>query len=358
MVTHHVVVCAFALLLSTAIVFAHSPGQEYTYLNMFLRTDSSALAHLSDEHVSTSALASSRINAPFQTRARELRGRRLLHEQHESDEQEEQEEHEEHEEKEPQEDPQDGTDGGGDTGDADDETVELPGKSVRAVEPDDEAMEMEGEKKKAAHQNEVKHSDFQGISQEKDGEDLKRLSKMLMKVIKKYNIKSMADVPCRAHSTWMPTFLRHIAEDNPKFKYYCVDTNRAVLKAMRKRVTANIEADFVLRKFWKGKVPQADLLFSWSGLDNMKTVNVQSYLQHVGTERRHKLMLIGSHSGSLVRSSEGEKIARFSAGGSPINVREEPFLLKRPMRIISDLSKDGNDKQLYIYKPAEMSANW
>lgn len=187
------------------------------------------------------------------------------------------------------------------------------------------------------------------------GEDVQRLMIMLRKIVTQYDIQSMADVPCRAHAHWMAEWLEQIAEHNENFKYYCIDTNDIILKAVKERVGMTVDSKFVLRRFWKVGLPRVDMVFSWAGLDNMKHENVLRYIHKLSkTGRKHKLILLGSHSGSLLESANSEKIAAFTAGGTPINLRRRPFYMSKPMRIIDELSKDGNDKQLYIYRPWNM----
>lgn len=194
----------------------------------------------------------------------------------------------------------------------------------------------------------------------RNGEDIQRLSSMLMKLLKQYKITSLADVPCRAHSHWMPIFLKHVAKRRKEaFRYYCVDTNREVLRTIKKRVGRSVSAKFVLSKFWRESLPKADVVFSWGGLDNMREENVVRYIQKLANSGgRHQLIMIGSHSGKLEKEGSTDAIARYTLGGRPINLRREPFGLKRPMRIVGALSKGGNDKQLYIYKPHEMMPDW
>lgn len=192
----------------------------------------------------------------------------------------------------------------------------------------------------------------------RNGENIQRLSMMLMKIIKQYDVNSLVDVPCRAHAHWMPVFLEHLAErmeDDELFKYVCVDTSKAVLKELKRRVPVSVAAKFLVRRFWEEELPEGELVFSWSGLDNMKQKNVLKYVQKLAASKgKHGLVVLGSHSGELAKKGSSEKIARFTFGGMPINFRKEPFLLAKPMRIVSEVSTEGNDKQMYIYKPMKM----
>lgn len=197
---------------------------------------------------------------------------------------------------------------------------------------------------------------FEGVGSQKDGEDIKRVSFMLMRLLKQYKAGSMVDVPCRAHSSWMHKLLTRVEVEIPGFKYYCVDTNKDILHALKERVkssTENLTSKFVLRQFWNERLPRADVVFSWSGLEKMKRGNVLSFLKNVATSDRHKYIIIGNHmKGSKLPRKAGKPVMK------PLNVRSEPFHLLQPLRVVSKLSVDPVKKQIYLYKTEEMRDGW
>lgn len=190
------------------------------------------------------------------------------------------------------------------------------------------------------------------------GEHIPRLRTMLKKLIRQYEITTIADVPCRAHAHWVPSLLRELEHNNQSVTYICVDSNRDVLSTLRKGLEeAGLKGKFVLRRFWKEGLPAADLVLSWAGLDNMGRENVARYFRRVAAAKgRHKVFVVGSHSGELLKSKSQDNIRKFTGGGRPMNVREKPFGLTRPVRIIKEMSVDGNDKQMYVYFPEMMFA--
>lgn len=202
------------------------------------------------------------------------------------------------------------------------------------------------------------HNDVNDISAsdlaEKHGEDIERLTSMLSKLIKQYDVKSIVDVPCRAHAHWMPGVLSSVGAS---VNFICVDPSNKVLDSVRERlekknVTEGRNVRYVQRKFWGEGLPKGDLVVSWSGLDNMDTAHVAKYLRRLGSRKeagKHKLIVIGSHSGELQKSGDLDKIARFTSYGTPINVRRPPFNLARPARIIKQVATNGNDKQMYVF---------
>jgi hypothetical protein len=186
---------------------------------------------------------------------------------------------------------------------------------------------------------------FQGVGAVKDGEDIMRVSFMLMRILKQYNIKSIVDVPCRAHASWMHKFLTYAIADIPDLSYVCVDTNKEILKAVRQRVGGNANAKFLLRQFWTDQLPEAELVLSWAGLDSMRKENVLKFIKKIATSNRHKYFAVGSH-------ANGSKLT--ASNVSPLNVRRKPFNLPPPLRVISKLSEGAVKKQLYVYRIADM----
>lgn len=196
---------------------------------------------------------------------------------------------------------------------------------------------------------------FSGIGSVKDGENIKRLTFMLMRILKQYKVQSMVDVPCRAHASWMHKFLEHVDREIPDFKYYCVDTNRDILKAIRHRVSGRGHGRYILRQFWEKKIPAADAVFAWGGLENMKEENVYKFLRKLSKEDRHKLILLGTH---MKGSRPLGRSRRARPDEEAFNLRRAPFHLNSPMRVISELSAKGVRKQMYIYRPSEMRSEW
>lgn len=190
---------------------------------------------------------------------------------------------------------------------------------------------------------------FEGVGGKKDGEDIKRVSFMLMRLLKQYKLESMVDVPCRAHASWMHKFLAEVDREIPNFKYFCVDSSKEILQAVKARVKGKANAKFILRLFWEEKLPRADVVFSWNGLDKMKRGNVAKLFRNIAVSDRHKFLIVGNHmKGSKVLSKKAKEL----------NVRSEPFRLQKPMRVISKLSVDPVRKQMYFYKTKEMKENW
>lgn len=193
------------------------------------------------------------------------------------------------------------------------------------------------------------------------GENIDRLVFMLTKLIKQYHVQTLVDVPCRAHAHWMHRVLKETTADQHmalNFQYVCVDTNHNILTELRRRLIErghSRNTRFAVRKFWKEPLPKGDLVFSFSGLDNMHKDHVRGFFEILShSQGRHKLVVLGSHTGQLAKSGNTEKIARFTSFGYPINVREAPFSLLKPIRIIKVVSSGGNDKQMYVYFPEKM----
>ncbi|CAN8067845.1 unnamed protein product [Agarophyton chilense] len=341
--------CALALI---ARAVAHRHGQEYTYLSMFLRPDATSPRGGDDnlEQVYRQFSLHQRLPPtppPLRTARRQLHSNA---DERDPDEPEDPEPDEEH-------------DAEPDAGlDAVDESDAAEPPAAHSHSDASATVRVQVPPMPPSEQDRPEHSPAEQSAEQsaeqiagRFGEDVPRLMKMLSKLIAQYDIKSMADVPCRAHSHWMPQMLDTIAEKNENFKYVCVDTNNLILNAVKERVGMTVQSSFVKKKFWKESLPTVDLVFSWAGLDNMKEQNVLRYLQKLSKSgNKHKLIMLGNHAGSLAKKGDMDKIARFTADGKPLNFRRKPFNMVKPMRMIRDLGVDGNDKQLYLYKPSQM----
>lgn len=182
------------------------------------------------------------------------------------------------------------------------------------------------------------------------GHNITRLSHMLYRVIQQYHIGSMVDVPCRGHSRWMGRFLENVRQKNgDPFVYYCVDSSPKILELAESRmpVLPDVSTNYIHRKFWKLPMPKADLVFSWEGLEKMKTKNVESMLNLLRQGGRHKYFVVGS-SPSVTKNSNKYVL----------NLRRSPFSFNQPQRIYKEIAVDPADerpeKHMYLYMTSEM----
>lgn len=181
------------------------------------------------------------------------------------------------------------------------------------------------------------------------GHNISRVSFMLYKAIRENNIQSMVDVPCRSHIRWMPQFLTNIKpKDGKRFSYFCVDSNDVILQLAKALLgdVKTISKRFLKRNFWKTQMPQADLVFAWGGLELMKKTNVNSLVQLIAKEKRHKFLIIGSSPLSKNTNRPG------------MNIRKAPFRYNRPARIYKELSvittREHPEKHMYLYQVADL----
>lgn len=199
-----------------------------------------------------------------------------------------------------------------------------------------------------------KHESFQGIpNYVQGGHNMTKVSHMLYRAIKQYKINSMVDVPCRAHSRWMGQFLEHVEwEDKKPFTYYCVDSSKKILDLAASRVPQirGVSLNCLRRKFWRERIPRADLVFCWEGLEKMKVENVKRFFKVLKEGNRHKYLLVGSSPG-----------VRSNSEGLVLNVRRAPYSYGVPMRIYKQLNVEQDplgkvvtERQMYLYKIADM----
>lgn len=196
---------------------------------------------------------------------------------------------------------------------------------------------------------------FQGIPNfVRGGHNMTRVSHMLYRMIQQYKINSMVDVPCRAHSRWMGQFLENVrSKDKKVFTYYCIDSNKKILDLAASRIPGitGVSVNYLRRKFWMERIPTADLVFCWEGLEKMKVANVERFLRRLKDGGRHKYLLVGSSPG-----------AKSNSGDLVLNVRRAPYSYGMPMRIYKQLAMEQDplggiviEKQMYLYRIADMN---
>jgi len=187
-------------------------------------------------------------------------------------------------------------------------------------------------------------------------DDVTRLSFMLWRVIKTYHIKSMVDVPCRAHGAWMPQLLARLDYDLPDFHYTCVDASPRVVKEARAAVGDLVDGHFLVRDWWARRLPPADLVFAWRGLDTAPAEHVHRLLSAIPASGA-KYLLLGSadtHNGGHGAVPTGGK-----KWVPPINFRKAPFRLpQHPMRVIKEvtLPSAAHSRSLLLYQVSELAA--
>lgn len=193
--------------------------------------------------------------------------------------------------------------------------------------------------------NKKSQQQFQGVANfVRKGHNITKVSNMLYRVIRKYKVHSMVDVPCRSHSRWMGQLLASIKrEGRGNFAYFCVDSSRSMLDLVASRMpeTKAVDVIYIDRKFWKEHLPRADLVFAWDGLEMMKVENVHSFVSEIIQGGRHEYFLVGS-SPSVMRNGINHGM----------NVRKMPYMLGQPMRMFKELNTDKSvvEKQMYLYK--------
>ncbi|GAB0488810.1 hypothetical protein MMPV_000020 [Pyropia vietnamensis] len=194
-------------------------------------------------------------------------------------------------------------------------------------------------------------------------DNVTRLSFMLWRVIKTYHIKSLVDVPCRAHGSWMPQLLARLDYDLPEFRYYCVDASPRVIKEAKAMVGDLVDSHFVVRDWWARRLPSADLIFSWRGLDTSPSEHVHRLLSHIpGSDAKY--LLLGSadaHNDGKGLGAMGMAAAAMGAKkwAPPINFRKAPFRLpQHPMRVIKEvtLPTAAHSRSLLLYQVADLTA--
>lgn len=123
--------------------------------------------------------------------------------------------------------------------------------------------------------------------------DSQHIEDLLYELITSHKLRSMIDVPCRSHLSWMPSLLGRVAKKEPNFLYTCVDSSRVILRyAVGNVGKTGVQSRFVMSKFWEEPLPQADVIFSWGGIERMQPRNVGLFLTNLAKYRRHRYLIL------------------------------------------------------------------
>lgn len=175
------------------------------------------------------------------------------------------------------------------------------------------------------------------------GDDVARLSFMMYRLVKSYNITSVLDVPCRALE-WIPEMVRHLEYEVPGFKYYCVvETDEEYLSA--RKMVRNITAlRFLIRpNFWScHRFPRAELAFAWHAFGHVEHENSWKLLKAL-QELHTRYVIVPHYPEVRVNSRSPAKHGR-------VNVRRSPYRFGEALRVISNVSLEGTEpKDMLFY---------
>lgn len=99
------------------------------------------------------------------------------------------------------------------------------------------------------------------------GQNVTRVSYALYKIVRLFGFRSMIDSPAGSHAEWMAQTVQRIEFDVPYFKYWGVDVNSTLLRAVRNEIGASASAEFKISDGTSELPDTIDVLFHWTELD-------------------------------------------------------------------------------------------
>lgn len=147
-----------------------------------------------------------------------------------------------------------------------------------------------------------------------DNANITHISYMVFKLIKKHNIKSLIDMPCRNTLNWFPELLHRIDFEISGFKYYCVDSEKHSQDDIRPLYgEGNVE--FIhIRPEDSNQLPKVDMLFSWDGPQQWGVRRTWNFFNGIREIRPSWLLLTNNPSSSNTNERRGH-----------LNFRKPPF---------------------------------
>lgn len=148
-----------------------------------------------------------------------------------------------------------------------------------------------------------------------DGTNITHLSYMIFKLIKKHEITSVVDMPCRNTLHWFPALLHRLDFEIVGFKYYCVDSEAHSQDDLRHLFGDAGQPEFMhIKPEEAAQLPKADLLFSWNGPQDWGVRKTWAFFNGIREIRPENLLITNNPGVSNANSNTGT-----------LNVRKQPF---------------------------------
>lgn len=183
------------------------------------------------------------------------------------------------------------------------------------------------------------------------------LERSIASVVHSTGAHSILDCPCSGDMPWMRRLLQSVEADMPLFKYFCVHNDASVLeraKACLQGIQIS-SMEFKQAEYWRNdSLPVADLVVSWSGLEQLRSSDALSFLNNVRTSAAENVLI-----GSFKRvSPQNPRYGEWKAMVDAENLNPKrlhdllrpPFMFSVPSRKFSSLDPRLPMKELHLFK--------
>ena len=168
-------------------------------------------------------------------------------------------------------------------------------------------------------------------------------------VINKFEINSMADVPCGGMH-WMPFLLRDLRDDVPGFSFYGVDIVRSVIDANQARFANESWMHFEVLDFTRAPVPASvQLILCRDALQHLPLDKAIDALEMFSSSEA-RFLLVGSYVGS-----DGKNKLIQAGDYYDINLMSDPFSLTSYQHLYHEHTREfinEVDKHLLLFSIA------
>lgn len=172
-----------------------------------------------------------------------------------------------------------------------------------------------------------------------DGTNITHLSYMIFKLIKKHEITSVVDMPCRNTLHWFPALLHRLDFEIVGFKYYCVDSEANSQDDLRHLFGDAGQPEFMhVKPEEAAQLPKADLLFSWNGPQEWGVRKTWAFFNGIREVRPEYLLVTNNPGVSNANSNEGT-----------LNVRKQPFHVRATFAIPTETFSLGATSTRFIF---------
>lgn len=177
----------------------------------------------------------------------------------------------------------------------------------------------------------------------KSHDNITKISYMLYRLIRTHRISSIADIPCIHNLAWMPAVLHQIEFITPGFRFICVVRTAAERERAQAAFGHGSSAEFfVMREFWRAKLPDVDLAFLWNVIGFMSPQRSWTLIKGIrrgGT----KYLLLPNYPDLRNNPAAGTHHGH-------VNVRRAPYRFTEALRVFNNVSTDVDiSKQMLLY---------
>lgn len=174
-------------------------------------------------------------------------------------------------------------------------------------------------------------------------DNITQISYMLYRLIRTHRISSIADIPCIHNLAWMPAVLHQIEFITPGFRFICVVRTPAERERAQAAFGHGSSAEFfVMREFWRAKLPEVDLAFLWNVIGFMSPQRSWALIKGIrrgGT----KYLLLPNYPDLRNNPAAGTHHGH-------VNVRRAPYRFTEALRVFNNVSTDADiSKQMLLY---------